>query len=104
MLVLMVFAGVGLTSFFILPNAILSEIIDEDEIITGFRREGMYFGVQGFLEHFAASFSSLVLGFWMSGLYDPTHNVIFVRFLGEYLPPLPLSFSISCPEGKGTFQ
>ena len=42
----------------------------------------MYFGVQGFLEHFAASFSSLVLGFWMSDLYDATHNVILVRFLG----------------------
>lgn len=81
-LILMVFAGVGLTSFFILPNAILSEIIDEDELITGFRREGMYFGVQGFLEHFAISLSSLVLGFWMSGLYDPTRNILFVRLLG----------------------
>ena len=42
----------------------------------------MYFGVQGFLEHFAISLSSLVLGFWMSGLYDPTRNILFVRLLG----------------------
>ena len=82
MLILMVFAGIGLTSFFILPNAILSEIIDEDELITGFRREGMYFGVQGFLEHFSISFASLVLGFWISGFYTPTHNILFIRLLG----------------------
>ncbi|MEM4039996.1 MAG: MFS transporter [Thermoplasmata archaeon] len=82
MLILMVFAGLGLTSYFILPNAILSEIIDEDEIITGYRREGMYFGVQGLLERIPSGLSSFVLGIWITFIYMPTMNNIYIRALG----------------------
>ena len=82
MALLMVFAGLGLTSYFILPNAILSEIIDEDELITGYRREGMYFGVQGFLERIPSGLSGFVLGIWISYLYYPTLNDLYIRLLG----------------------
>ncbi|MEM3210552.1 MAG: MFS transporter [Thermoplasmata archaeon] len=82
MLILMIFAGLGLTSYFILPNAILSEIIDEDEIITGYRREGMYFGVQGLLERIPSGLSSFVLGIWITFIYMPTMNNIYIRALG----------------------
>jgi GPH family glycoside/pentoside/hexuronide:cation symporter len=82
MMLLMAFAGLGLTSYFILPNAIISEIIDEDETITGYRREGMYFGVQGLLERIPSGLSGFTLGLWISYLYDPTSNDIFIRLLG----------------------
>lgn len=82
MFIFMVFAGLGLTSYFILPNAIISEIIDEDELITGYRREGMYFGVQGFLERIPSGLSGFVLGLWISYLYYPTLNDIYIRMLG----------------------
>ncbi|MBD6955501.1 MAG: MFS transporter [Thermoplasmata archaeon] len=82
MLIVMIFAGLGLTSYFILPNAIISEIIDEDEILTGYRREGMYFGVQGLLERIPSGLSSFALGIWITYLYYPSSNDIYIRLLG----------------------
>ncbi len=82
MSILMIFAGLGLTSYFILPNAIVSEIIDEDEVLSGYRREGMYFGVQGLLERIPSGLSGFVLGLWISYLYQPTNNLIYIRSLG----------------------
>ncbi|MEM3711867.1 MAG: MFS transporter, partial [Thermoprotei archaeon] len=81
MVLILVFAGLGLTSYFILPNAIISEIIDEDETITGYRREGIYFGVQGLLERVPSSLAGLVLGLWITNLFQPTHNTLFIRLL-----------------------
>lgn len=82
MALIMIFAGLGLTSYFILPNAIISEIIDEDETMTGYRREGMYFGVQGLLERIPSGLSAYVLGWWITYLYIPTMNPIYIRSLG----------------------
>jgi GPH family glycoside/pentoside/hexuronide:cation symporter len=82
MALLMVFSGVGLTSYFILPNAIISEIIDEDETLTGFRREGMYFGVQGLLERIPSGLSGFFLGLWVTYLYQPSGDPFFIRALG----------------------
>lgn len=82
MIILMVFSGIGLTSYFILPNSIISEIIDEDELITGYRREAMYFGVQGLLERVPSALAGLALGFWITDLFQATGNVIFIRLLG----------------------
>ncbi len=82
MAAIVVFAGLGLTSYFILPNAIVSEIIDEDEILTGYRREAMYFGVQGLLERIPSGLAGFVLGLWISDLYNPTLNLFYIRFLG----------------------
>lgn len=82
MIIIMALAGLGLTSYFILPNAIISEIIDEDEIITGYRREGMYFGVQGLLERIPSGLSGFALGLWITYLYIPTLNNLYIRLLG----------------------
>ncbi|MGC8618316.1 MAG: MFS transporter [Thermoplasmata archaeon] len=82
MVLIMVFSGLGLTSYFILPNAIVSEIIDEDETLTGFRREGMYFGVQGLLERIPSGLSGFVLGLWVTYLYEPSGDPFFIRALG----------------------
>ncbi len=46
---LMVLAGPAIAVLFSLPNAIVGDIIDEDERRTGERREAIYFGVQGLL-------------------------------------------------------
>ncbi len=81
MFIVMVLAGLGLTAYFILPNAIVSEIIDEDELATGYRREGMYFGVQGLLERIPSGLSGFVLGLWISNFFLPTENIMFIRDL-----------------------
>lgn len=46
---LMVLAGPPISGLLVMPYALLADITDEDERITGRRREAMYFGVNGFL-------------------------------------------------------
>ncbi len=41
--------GLGLGGLVVLPDMLLADVIDEDELKTGRRREGMYFGMQGLL-------------------------------------------------------
>ncbi|MDJ0714701.1 MAG: MFS transporter [Prochloraceae cyanobacterium] len=62
-LVLLFLSGLGLAGFFILPNAMLPDLIDEDAKQTGLRREAIYFGTRGLLAE-----SSIGLGAMLAGL------------------------------------
>ncbi|MGE5508623.1 MAG: MFS transporter, partial [Chitinophagales bacterium] len=44
-------------------DVLIADVIDEDELRTGCRREGMYFGVQGFMIRLGISVQALVTGF-----------------------------------------
>ncbi len=47
--VLFALAGPAIASLFVMPYALLADIADEDERVTGLRREAIYFGMNGFL-------------------------------------------------------
>ncbi len=47
--VIMALAGPAVATLFALPNAMVADIVDHDEGLTGQRREAIYFGVQGLL-------------------------------------------------------
>ena len=53
-------------------DVVLSDVIDEDEVVTGQRREGMYFGMSGLIITLAYAISSVVFG-WVATSYgyDP---------------------------------
>ncbi len=53
--------GIALAGLFILPDIMLADVIDEDELKTGRRREGMYFGVQGLLLRAAIALQAIAL-------------------------------------------
>ncbi len=55
-------AGIPLAGLFILPNALLADITDEDERNTGQRREAVYYGMQGLVMKGTIGLSALVLG------------------------------------------
>ncbi|MBI5877154.1 MAG: MFS transporter [Chloroflexi bacterium] len=55
--------GLGLGGLNVLPDILLSEVIDEDETKTGVRREGMYFGMQGLLLKAGTVLQGAVLAF-----------------------------------------
>jgi len=65
-------ANAGIT---LVREIVLSDVIDEDELKTGLRREGVYFGVTNFVERFAlvliGGSTALVLGLghFQAGLY-----------------------------------
>ena len=53
-----VVAGFSIGGLFVVPNALIAEIVDYDEHLTGMRREAMFFGVQGLLVKIAMGLST----------------------------------------------
>ena len=53
--------GVGLSGFLMLVDIIMAEIIDDDARRVGERREGVYYGLNGFVLRFGTTLESLVL-------------------------------------------
>lgn len=68
--------GVALAGLILMGDVIMGDVIDEDEVITGQRREGMYYGMSGFLTTLSAAITALVFGLVTarSG-YDPALSV-----------------------------
>ncbi|MBN1532763.1 MAG: MFS transporter [Spirochaetes bacterium] len=61
-------AGFGFSAQWVLPWSILPDVIEYDELMTGERREGMYYGVKGFIGKLSDAFG-LFLGGWILKLF-----------------------------------
>jgi GPH family glycoside/pentoside/hexuronide:cation symporter len=61
--ILLGLAGIPVATLFVLPNAMIADLVDYDENLTGSRREAMYFGMQGLMTKFAIALSFIVSGF-----------------------------------------
>jgi len=59
-LLTMAAGGVGLAGLIMLVDVLLAAVIDEDEIVTGKRREGMFFGINGFIIRFSIAMQAIV--------------------------------------------
>ena len=66
MMVLLLLAGIGLAGVMLFPTILLSDVIDEDQLTTKARREGLYNGVSGVIVKLANSISWLLLGFMVT--------------------------------------
>jgi GPH family glycoside/pentoside/hexuronide:cation symporter len=53
--------GVGLAGLMMLTDLLIADVVDEDELQTGSRREGMFFGMNGFVIRFGVSVQSVIL-------------------------------------------
>ena len=65
-LIIVIIAHFALASFFSLPNAMLSDIIEEDAEQQGTRREAIFFGTRGLIIQFSQGFGSLLTGLILS--------------------------------------
>jgi len=54
--------GLGLAGLLMLRDIMLADVIDEDSLAAGVRREGMYFGMNGFIIRLAFAFQGAMLG------------------------------------------
>lgn len=61
-LIALPFLGVGLAGLMMLVDILLSDVIDEDQLRTGTRREGMYFGVNGFVIRLGIAVQGWIIG------------------------------------------
>ncbi len=73
--------GIPCSAFFLIPNAIIGEVIDYDEKKTGRRREGIYYSTQALLNKTGLAFSSLLLGY-LYALGHTVDNPFGLRLLG----------------------
>jgi GPH family glycoside/pentoside/hexuronide:cation symporter len=101
-LIAMAFAGIGFAGLLMLTDLLIADVVDEDELTTGLRREGMFFGMNGFIIRFAYSAQGLILGNMLTftGYVAPTDlvpnpvqppsAVMGLRFLMAGVPMLAL--------------
>ncbi|MDX1662280.1 MAG: MFS transporter [Candidatus Promineifilaceae bacterium] len=71
--------GLSLAGLMMLPDLLIAELVDADEAVTGVRREGFYFGVNGFVIRFAFSIQGLLSGYILtrSGYVAASATVLY---------------------------
>ncbi len=60
--ILMALLGFPYSGLMVIPNVIVSEIIDEDIRVNKLHREALFFGVQGLINKFMVSMAALIVG------------------------------------------
>ncbi len=110
-LVMMLLLGAANSGITLIREVVLSDVIDEDELRTGRRREGNYFGVNAFIERFAmvlvGGSTALVLslsGYTPGVTPQPPSTVLGLRIGMVGLPLLALGIFLAAlrfyPLGK----
>ena len=100
-LVIAILMGFGFGGMLYFIYLIIADVIDEDELRTGVRREGAFFGITNFFMRLSMIFSILTIGLvfvqsdW--GVYDPLIDVTFaLRFLFIVIPGIALGITLIC--------
>jgi glycoside/pentoside/hexuronide:cation symporter, GPH family len=91
--------GIGLSGSLYIIDIIIADIVDEDELRTGIRREGGYYGINIFFMRFATVFVFLIIGpvFLIAdwGKFDPINIPDFeLRSLMFIYPAIALIIAI----------
>jgi GPH family glycoside/pentoside/hexuronide:cation symporter len=74
--------GIPAAGFLVLPQVMISQLIDRDERISGASRAAMYFGVQGLLTKWAYGISTLILTLMLARLGNSPENPWGVVYVG----------------------
>jgi GPH family glycoside/pentoside/hexuronide:cation symporter len=86
--------GISFSTHWVLPYAMMPDVIEYDELMTGDRREGMYYGLSNFLNKFATALGIAVPGWaldWFGYLPNiaQTRQALFgIRFVYAVIPAL----------------
>jgi GPH family glycoside/pentoside/hexuronide:cation symporter len=74
--------GLPLSALFVLPNPILSDVIDDDFLRSGMRRGGMYFAAAGTLNKVGFALSTVIFGLLLSTFGYAAADPLGVRLVG----------------------
>jgi GPH family glycoside/pentoside/hexuronide:cation symporter len=66
MYVMAAIAGIGMSTAYFIPSSMLPEVIDWDELHTGKRREGLFYGILMFLFQIVFALGLFLVGQWLS--------------------------------------
>ena len=78
-LLVVILFGFGLAGLLMLTNLLIADVVDDDELTTGQRREGMYFGMNGFVIRFAFTLQGITSGMLLElgGYVAPSAGVLY---------------------------
>ena len=68
MMLLTAIVGFGISSHWVMPWAMLPDVVEYDQLVTGQRREGMYFGVYGLVDKIFRTLGLVAVG-WVLALF-----------------------------------
>jgi len=102
-IITVIFMGIGFGGMLYFIYYIVADVIDDDELKTGLRREGTFFGIANFFMRLSMILSILIVGtvFIQTGWDEytplPGVNVEFgLRFLFVIVPGIALGISFVC--------
>jgi GPH family glycoside/pentoside/hexuronide:cation symporter len=100
-LIIAILMGIGFGGMLYFIYLIIADVIDEDELRTGVRREGAFFGITNFFMRLSMILSIVTIGivFVQSDweVYDPLIDQTFaLRFLFIVIPGIVLGISLIC--------
>ncbi|HZD11486.1 MAG TPA: MFS transporter [Candidatus Binatia bacterium] len=78
-LAVVVLFGLGLAGLLMLTDLLIADVVDDDELKTGRRREGMFFGMNGFVVRFAFTVQGVITGAFLElgGYVAPSAGVLY---------------------------
>jgi GPH family glycoside/pentoside/hexuronide:cation symporter len=91
-----VMLGIGFSTQWVIPFAMMPDVIEYDEMMTGERREGIYYGFHNFITKFAVALATAVSGWSLAWFhYVPnavqTEQALFgIRFFYAVVPALAM--------------
>jgi len=93
--------GIGFAGVILLPQTLYADVIDEDETITGVRREGMYSGIQAFIAKGSVSLSYVTMAIVLSladfqsgASTQPESALLGIRLLISLIPGIVMFIGI----------
>ncbi|MBD8496687.1 MFS transporter [Paenibacillus arenosi] len=97
------FIGFSLAGLMVLLEILLAEVIDQDEVVSGARREGMYFGMNGFIIRWGVSLQALIMSFLLEktgyvrdAAQQPELAILGIRLMLAGIPITALLFAFVC--------
>ncbi|MHA2184799.1 MAG: MFS transporter [Promethearchaeota archaeon] len=102
-LLVVIFMGLGFGGMLYFVYLIVADIIDEDELKTGVRREGTFFGITNFFMRLSMILSIVTVGLVFTGTdwgeYNPIpgiNTIIGLKMLVFTFPAIALSLTLVC--------
>ncbi|MFH1387474.1 MAG: MFS transporter [bacterium] len=87
--------GAGLAGLILVVDLLIADVIDEDEIKTGERREGMFYGMNAFITRFAIGMETFCISWvFMASGYNPyvyTQPADFISGVRVLIAALPIA-------------
>ncbi len=78
----MVLLGWPMAVLLVIPNAMVADLAEEDALLHGEQREGMFFGVQGFFTKLSYGLAALLLGFLFAAFGKDAARPLGVELAG----------------------